>query len=98
MLQHFFHHSPGVFCTVNFALFNEDILLLSAEPLAPVSCWRCLSPQFTPGALGVREVPWSAVGRQKGCSLCWNLLGMGVQVFQSYLLLLQAHELNEHWS
>lgn len=78
MLLHFFHGSPGVFCSVNFALFNEDILLLCAEPGAPVSCWNCFSPQFLPGALGVRKVPWEAVSRQKGCSLCWNLLGVGV--------------------
>lgn len=80
MLLHFFHSSPGVVSSVNFALFNEGILLLSAEPVVPVSCWKLelLLPSVLTGALGPREVPWAAVSRQIGCSLCWDLLGMAV--------------------
>lgn len=58
MLLRFFHSSPRVFCSVNFGFFNEGILLLSAEPVAPVSCWNYFS-------LSSYQEPWRS-GRFSG--------------------------------
>lgn len=65
LLLFFSHGSPGVVCSVNFALFDEGILLLSAEPVAPVSCWKLelllpsvltRSPGTQGGSLGSSEL------------------------------------------
>lgn len=98
MLLCYFHSSPGLVFSVNFALFNEIISSLSAKPMASVSCRNCLSPQFLPGGRGSGRS--SGHDEQKDRLLFLKpSVGNGYAGFPDYLLLLfQAHEWSEYWS